>query len=101
MLRFLKMAVVLLFVMLTPLKGVAALTIGFCGGNHSHSEPAEPKDSSADCMVCVEHCGNSTVLCHTSAEISLLSHRNDGASNNTAVTAGDVLDRVFRPPLRL
>lgn len=100
MLKFLKTAVVLLFVALTPLKGVAALTIGFCSGNHSHSEPAKPSDSS-DCMVCAEHCGNSTLLCQTAAELSPPPHRQGGGSVSAALVAGEVPDRLDRPPLSL
>lgn len=96
----LKIAVILLFIALTPLKGVAALTIGFCGGNHSHSAPAEPSDSS-NCVVCVEHCGNSSLLCQAWVEVGPLAQRTEGAGGAAAFFAGDILERLDRPPLFL
>lgn len=98
--KYLKIAVVLLFIALTPLKGVAALTIGFCGGSHSHSTPVDAPDSSP-CMVCAEHCGSSSFVCQAASELSPLPLRDDCARSSAALFAGDILERLDRPPLFL
>ena len=97
--KYLKIAVVLFFVALAPMKAVAGVAIGSCGAGHSHQVPAEHPPSSA-CMVCAEHCGNSSFAALVPAEMSPPPAGSACVSTDETLRSRVAPERLDRPPLR-
>ena len=112
--RTVKLVAVVLLLAIMPLRGLAAVTVGFCAmghheapaqshgqhGGHHHEAPAEPQGK-ADCSICVEHCSSASFAVPAPADVLLA---RDGARRialDEAFAAGFVPDHLDPPPLAL
>jgi hypothetical protein len=108
-----KTLAVVLLLAIVPLRGLAAVTVGFCAmGHHEapaqahadhgahdyHEAPAEPKGK-ADCNICVEHCSSASFAVPAPAEILLARNGAARIALREAFAAGFVPDHLDPPPL--
>lgn len=118
MTRTIKTLAVLLLLAVLPLRGLAAVTVGFCAmghqepaahagaghdhGAHDHEQGSAPEPASTpDCNMCVEHCGSASFAVPAPLGASLVSDRTARIASGESFAAGFVPDHLDPPPLAL
>ena len=104
----------MLLLVIVPLRGLAAVTVGFCamghheapaqahgqhGGQH-HEAPADPQGK-AGCGVCVEHCSSASFAVPAPLDTLLSIERSGRIALGERFAAGFVPDHLDPPPLAL
>ena len=108
--------VVLALLALIPLRGLAAVTIGFCAAAdptvaaqaqadhdhdvHPHGEASDP-DFNAECNACAEHCTSASVLLPALPATLAGTFGTERAVLPASFAAGHVPEHLDPPPLAL
>ena len=112
--RTTKTLVVVLLLAIVPLRGLAAVTVGFCAMGHHDSAPAahdhdghdghgqapEPVGGT-DCSICVEHCSSASFAVPAPLETFVSVQRFGRIVLGERFAAGFVPDHLDPPPLAL
>jgi len=115
--RTIKTLAVLLLLAVLPLRGLAAVTVGFCAmgdhpaaaqahaghgqdAPHDHGSAPEPA-STADCNTCVEHCSSATFAVPAPIGAALAAEGAARIASGEPFAAGFVPDHLDPPPLAL
>lgn len=116
--RTTKALVLVLLLAIVPLRGLAAVTVGFCAmghkdSSHTHAQPAHddhghhaPSDapdpgSSTDCNVCAEHCNSASFAVPAPFDSLVAAIRSGRIALGAVFAAGFVPDHLDPPPLAL
>lgn len=110
--RTTKALVIVLLLAIVPLRGLAAVTVGFCAMGHHDSAPAvhdhdgpdyhghEPVGGT-DCSICVEHCSSASFAVPAPLETFVSVQRSGRIVLGEHFAAGFVPDHLEPPPLAL
>ena len=112
--RTIKTIAVVLLLVIVPLRGLAAVTVGFCAmghhdsapaveehdGHHDHGHAPEPAGG-PDCSICVEHCSSASFAVPAPAGALFAPGGSSRMALDEAFAAGFVPDHLDPPPLAL
>ena len=116
--RTVKTIAVVLLLAIMPLRGLAAVTVGFCAMGHQepaalageaqehgvhhgeHGHPPQP-DGAPDCSICVEHCSSASFAVPAPLQTPAFIQRSGRIVLGERFAAGFVPDHLDPPPLAL
>jgi hypothetical protein len=117
--RTTKALVIVLLLAIVPLRGLAAVTVGFCAmghkdaASHAHAQPAHDDHghhaadhapdtgSSPDCNVCAEHCNSASFAVPAPFDALVAAVHSGRIALGAVFAAGFVPDHLDPPPLAL